>query len=53
MFDAHILAWKKHLEREEIKVLLAAKFRVTDDWRRKWAIVQASVEASKGRKWLT
>ena len=53
MFDAHIRAWKKHLERTEMRALLAAKFRVTEDWRMKWGEIDRRTRDYRERKWLT
>jgi hypothetical protein len=53
MYDAHIRAWKRHLERIEMKTLLASKFRVTDDWRHQWNAIEARRKAMTERKWLT
>jgi hypothetical protein len=45
MVDAHIRAWRRHCEREFMRLLIANKANVTTEWRRKMAIVQANRQA--------
>lgn len=53
MFDSHILAWKKHLEREQMKALLALRYKVTDDWRVQWRKIDERSKALKETPWRT
>lgn len=53
MYDAHIRCWKRHLEREEMRALLSARYRVVETWRNQWQRIQKHNESLKERPWQT
>ena len=53
MFDAHVRAWKTHLEREQMATLLRARWRVNAEWERKLSGVSRRIEGYRDRPWRT
>jgi hypothetical protein len=53
VFDSHILAWKRHLKRQEMKALLAAVAEVRQEWRVKWDRIDERNRTLKERAWRT
>ena len=53
MFDAHVRAWKRHLERLEIRRLVAMRSEIEKGWRVKWVAIEERRKTLKERAWRT
>jgi hypothetical protein len=53
VFDAHIRAWRQHLEVVEMRRLLAARRGLENEWRGHWLDYYERSQSMRERKWLT